>query len=282
MIIVRIWEGLGNQLFQYAYAKALEQRTGKKVLLDIQRIFKEKLEHTSIERPYALDKFNITLSECKDIEKRYFFLQRKNKLQENLFYLSLENIIVPGFYQEYDTEYKEWLYDIRGDWYLMGWFQQERYFKEFRDILLQEFSLKQDIKITKRFEEILETQETVSIHIRRSDFKKYNNVLPYSYYLQAISFITNMLNAPYYCVFSDDIEWVKENMDLGDNVYFVSDVEKLKDYEELIMMSKCKNNIIANSTFSWWGAWLNQNKEKIVICPDMNNVDIMPSEWIRI
>lgn len=292
MIIVRIWEGLGNQLFQYAYARALQLRNGEKVCLDRNRIYKEVLEAKGLNRPYSLDKFNIKLPVADGIDQYYFFLEKKNIFQAALYELSQRNILVPEFYKEKDISYKKNLKTVKGNKYLMGWFQNEKYFYDYRSLLLRELTPKKKIKISKRLREVLEERETVSVHIRRTDFKKANNTLPVAYYARAKQYIESKISEPYYIVFSDDITWAKNNLNFDKNVIYISDSgkEKLEDYEELLLMSKCDHNIIANSTFSWWGAWLNNNSEKIVIgpriwfnsCEKASQYNIMPKEWVKI
>ena len=93
--------------------------------------------------------------------------------------------------------------------------------------------------------------------------------------------MNNKIKDPFYIVFSDDIEWTKQNLDFGKNVIFISEY-KYEDYEELILMSKCNYNIIANSTFSYWGAWLNPNPNKIVIAPANWMSSVLPNEWLLI
>lgn len=289
MIIVRIWEGLGNQLFQYAYARALQLRTGEKVYLDINRTFRIPLEGKRVYRPYSLDKFRIRLPVSDDVEKKYFFLEQKNGIQKCLFDMSKARIVVPGFYQEKNILYKEQLRYIHGNIYLMGWFQNEKYFGEYRQVLLQDLRPWQKIKVSSFLHNALEKENTVSVHIRRTDLLKAKKELPILYYEKAKSYVEKYISRPQYMVFSDDPEWVREHIDFGTSAFFVSE-EGLMDYEELLVMSRCRHNIIANSTFSWWGAWLNQNEKKMVIGPPVWAIhgredtakDVMPSEWIRI
>ena len=108
------------------------------------------------------------------------------------------------------------------------------------------------------------------------------------YYNKAINFISQKIKEPVFFVITDDTEWVKNNINIPYTVYYLSD-KKLPDYEEIILMSKCKHNIIANSSFGWWGAWLNLNKEKTIIAPKkwfntdyINTKDLIPKDWIII
>jgi hypothetical protein len=277
-------------MFQYAYARALQLRTGQKVYLDINRIYKEQLETKGTPRLYTLDKFNINLPIAEGLEKKYFFIKQDNIIETILNEFSQKSILVPRFYKENTSFYKENLKWVRGNQYLMGWFQDEKYFAEYRSVLLRDFTPKDRIKISRRLKKILNEEETVSVHVRRTDYKKIKNALPIKYYKNALKYIDSCVQNPIYIVFTDEIEWVKENIDFGKNVIYISEEEKLQDYEELLIMSKCRHNIIANSTFSWWGAWLNRNDGKIVIGPkvwfnggeDVMKCNIMPKEWIRI
>lgn len=288
MIVVRIWEGLGNQLFQYAYARALQLRTRRKVYINYDRCYQKELEGHRICRKYGLCNFNIKMEAYDSTSKIFFFLRNRNFIEKIVFYLSQREHALVHFYKETTVDYKEELKIIRGNYYMMGWFQNEKYFKEYRKQLLKELSPKRRIKISHHLKEILTNENTVSVHIRRGDYRTLNNVLPITYYNHAIDLIEKKLDNPYYVVFTDDIEWTRNNILLPEKCYYVSD-EKLQDYEELWVMTRCKHNIIANSTFSWWGAWLNSNEDKIVIGPEKwffygNNkiFNIMPNEWLRI
>lgn len=288
MIVVRIWEGLGNQLFQYAYARALQLRTGEKVYIDNRRCFSKELEGHRIRRQYELDNFNIKILPLNNVEKIFPFLENRTYIQKIIYFISQKKIAYIHFYREESVEYKEDLKWLRGNRYIMGWFQNEKYFNDFKTIILRDISPKKKIKLSRKIKKIIDEENTVSIHVRRGDFKSNNNILPIEYYVKAIQIMQNSINNPYYIIFTDDVEWVKKNLTIVEKYMFISN-EHLKDYEELLVMSKCKNNIIANSTFSWWGAWLNQNEKKIVIGPEKwflcgknRMINIMPDDWIKV
>ena len=280
MIYVRIWEGLGNQLFQYAYARAVQLRNNEDVRLCAlhgrgKRTF----------RQYELDKLAITLSRDKTFERIAEYVDSHQKVRELVEMISgLSG--VNGYIEEQDVQYKEELKFLKGNYYVSGWLQNEKYFKEYEDIIRKEIRPKKKIKISKELKYILDNKETVSVHIRRGDFKKYNNLLSMDYYKKALDLIETQVENAYYVVFSDNLDWVKKCMQFDKDVYFVNEDKKLEDYEELFVMSKCKHNIVANSTFSWWGAWLNTNINKIVIGPEhwfaRSKLNIMPESWIKI
>jgi len=268
---IQIKGGLGNQLFQYAYGRNLEL-SGKKIIFDISFYNRGKAK-IDTPRDFKLNSFNI--------ETKAQFLNNKHSLLENL----IEKILVK--------------IKLKRD----GFFQSEKYFLDIRNILLKEFTLKSPLstKSQQVLQLIQTTPNSISIHIRRGDYvqdKKTNafhGTCSPKYYKNALEFISskitkqnsNLLDIRLF-IFSDDINWVKENMLFPYPTTYVSSPE-IPDYEELILMSKCQHNIIANSSFSWWGAWLNQNPNKIVIAPrrwvlkcEKDFKDIVPESWYRV
>ena len=181
--------------------------------------------------------------------------------------------------------------EIEGDNAILdGFFQSEKYFKNNEKEIRELFKPTKEIteKIESKYGDILKNNETTSIHVRRGDYVRNQNhhpVLKMGYYNEAIKLTKNKTDK--YLVFSDDILACKE-MFKGDDFIFI---ENEKDYLELYLMSMCNNNIIANSSFSWWGAWLNQNENKTVIGPkkwfginysNMKSDDIIPNDWVKI
>lgn len=285
MITVRIWGGLGNQMFQYAYARALKERTSQDVMIDKKGIFKRQLEIGRI-RSCAIENFRITLPEVDNAEERYAFLRRGNAVERVVYELSIRGLIHPWYYLETDEGFNGKLYDLTEDSYLQGWFQNERYFFDQKRIICDEFQLVHEPDIGEEMTDILNAEETVSVHIRRGDYKSIDCALPPGYQNQAISVMKKKFGDPLFLFFSDDVGWVKKHIDLPKRYMFVSD-GIYRDYEEQWLMSRCKHNIIANSTFSWWGAWLNANPDKLVIAPKSwmrlrEPLSIVPSEWVVI
>ncbi len=282
MITVRIWGGMGNQMFQYAYARALKERTGQEVYIDHPGVFRNRLEKGRL-RDYALGCFSVSLPRLIDPEKKYAFLKRSNSYERLKYELSSRRLIHPYYYEETNEGFNPDMYCIKEDAYLHGFFQNERYFSEYRDIILKEFTLVRDFEPDNDIKELLDTRETVSVHIRRGDYKSIDYTLPPAYQNNAIRKMSEMLKDPYFLFFSDDIGWVKENIELPAKYLMVSS-GKYTDYEEMNIMSSSGHNIIANSTFSWWGAWLNKNPDKIVIAPRKwmrlkDPLSILPDSW---
>jgi hypothetical protein len=180
---------------------------------------------------------------------------------------------------------------ITGDCYIDGFFQSEKYFYKEKSIIEKNFSISPEWEnfIKTKYKDILE-YKTTSVHVRRGDYVKsslYHRVLDLNYYVESIKFLEN--NTDLFIVFSDDINWCKENF-TNSNIVFV---ENEKDYIELSLMQYCNNNIISNSSFSWWGAFLNKNDSKIVISPSskswfgplnshLETKDLIPENWIQI
>jgi Glycosyl transferase family 11. len=286
MIIVRIWEGLGNQLFQYAYARALKEK-GFDVRLDVKKCFDDKFRKFRNDdlRQNSIHNFNITLPEINVEEYGKYNYVKRDNIVDKLIFNSAEHGLWPyKFYEEIEPYYCEKLENIKGNCYIKGWFQSERYFIRIRNLLLKELTPKKKIQISKELRDELEYKESVSLHVRRGDFVKSSYALNAAYYRKASEEIKKRYKNPRFLIFSDDLNWVRKNLDIGTNCIYVNEDRKLQDYEELLMISRCKSNIISNSTFGWWGAWLNNNPEKIVIAPRnyWKSEKIVPSSWLTI
>lgn len=285
MVIVKILGGLGNQMFQYAYAKSLEQN-GYSVKIDISG-FKDYVSHK-----YGLDKYNIDLQISEKHENDTFY-------KNTLFCKILRKIGVDfsSSIKEKDLRFDNKLLNIKDNSYIEGYFQSEKYFKNIKEIILDQFIINQQISIyTKEIEkQIRNSKNSCSIHVRRGDFINNTNITIHGmcdieYYKRAMKFLEQKERDINYFIFSCDIDWVKDNL-IVKNAIYIETKEKRLPHEDIYLMSLCKNNIIANSTFSWWGAWLNQNQNKIVIAPKIwfadkklqeQSKDIVCQEWIKI
>jgi hypothetical protein len=242
MKTIRIMGGLGNQLFQYAYGRNLEL-TGEEVVFDTS-FYNGSKAKTDTARNFKLSNYNIkTTAEFSN--KNHPLLNIYGKIKRRI---GLKN-------EEF--------------------FQNEKYFTDYKDSILKEFTLKNPLSVVSQtwLEKINSAENPISLHIRRGDYisdnktNSFHGVCDLKYYKKALEEITKKLGPSINIfVFSDDISWAKENLKFPFPTNFVSDPE-IPDYEEMYLMSLCKHNIIANSTFSWWGAWLNQNPNKMVVAP---------------
>jgi len=297
MVIVKLKGGLGNQMFQYAFARSIAVSNNHSLILDTITGF----ESDPYKRQYRLNYFNINekIASEKDLQRVRLFRQN------NVFgkALRLVDRLMPlskRFYIEDNSKNMNNKLVIRGDIYLDGYWQSYKYFSPICNLLREEFSLKSNyIKINNTIRSKIYNEESVAIHFRKKDSYcvgenvgiPVNNIyknIDLDYYLKAIKLMNSRIFKPRYFVFTDDEKWVKENFLIEDSFEVVSGFE---DYEDMLFMSLCKHQIIANSTFSWWGAWLNHSKNKIVISPkewfntsppNINLEDLLPEEWIKI
>lgn len=269
VIIIEIWEGLGNQLFQYSYARLLKAK-GLDVRLDFNKTYDDFFEKykLNVSRQNRIQNLNITLPEI-DVRayKKYAYIERNNIWNRIVFFLAEHGLWKYKFYEEPLSLPVEKYPCFRGNYYIKAWFQNEKYLRKIRGILLKELTPKKKIRISHEVRRALEYEETVSLHIRRGDYVGSVKMLPIVYFKKAAALMKEKYQKPLFLIFSEDIEWVKKNLDIGSHCLYINEDGKLQDYEELFIMSRCKSNIISNSTFSWWGAWLNRNPEKIVIAP---------------
>jgi len=270
MIIVNLTGGLGNQMFQYAFGKAIAVKHKTNLKLH----FTNALFNT--QRSYELDVFNISaaMASAEDIRKLGIvqnrvvnrllcLLDERYKIQFN------KHIVTQRYPYGYDPSYLS----VKNNSYIQGYWADERYFKEIENIIRREFTPKE--KLDERNQKVLmqiQSSTSVSVHVRRGDYvtNKTNafKFIGLDYYVKAIRKIKSLVSDPEFFVFSDDISWCKNNLlQLLNKVYFVDYNKEKESYKDIVLMGACKHNIIANSTFSWWGGWLNQNKNKICIKP---------------
>ncbi|SHG24213.1 alpha-1,2-fucosyltransferase [Dysgonomonas macrotermitis] len=269
MITVILSGGLGNQMFQYAASRALSLK--KQTGLSIDTFLLRKKTKTTI-RSFGLDVFDIKTEEkgslkTKIITKGFSFY---NKYNLNRFIFKVFNVFRDQKTIIYDNRFEK----ISKNSTLFGYFQNEKYFKAFSDVLRNdfEFIVPIDEKNSKIIEEMA-SKESISVHIRRGDYLNPNvnlALLDISYYQKAIAYIAEKRENPHFYIFSDDMNWVKGNLELQNiNHTFIDWNEGEDSFRDMQLMSLCSHNIIANSSFSWWGAWLNKNRDKIVIAPSI-------------
>jgi hypothetical protein len=259
MIVSKLKGGLANQMFQWAYAKRLSLKYNKDLYIDTS-FYQNQIDCT--QREFSLKKFP--------------------KLKFDFFDCGMD---ISYFQKITDSDLHNDI-DSKKNYFLDGWFASEKYFDEYKDCILESFSYTDEFveKLkNSQYKNVLYDNVT-SLHVRRTDYvnSNYHNVLTEEYYKKSIEIISNY---DYLFVFSDDIDWCKENFSFKNIVF----VEEFDDIEDLWLMSLCNNNIIANSTFSWWASYLNKNPNKKIISPinwfNINNhrvFDIIPDSWIKI
>lgn len=293
MIIVRLMGGLGNQMFQYAAARALADRHGTCLKIDLSYF---QAGHRGIApREYALERFNIAATGATAAEIRRFtgrsgipaldsllrFGRKRGWLKNSRHLVSEDQ---PGL------DFSR----VPDDVYLDGYWQSESYFKGIEAALASELTVKEALTgADQALAGQMAATVSVSLHIRRGDYvnipsiNRIYGVCGLDYYSRAVAEVAARVERPHFFVFSDDCGWARENLKLDHPVTFVEHNGSEKSYRDLQLMSLCRHNIIANSSFSWWGAWLNRNAAKIVIAPirwfsdeRLDVRQIVPSRWI--
>lgn len=294
MNYIALTGGLGNQMFIYAFKVSMSSQN-KTVLFHPYRKYSPQYGHAGyqLEDIFNIEKESIPTRIIILLLHIYWhcirFLGRKNKAKL-LKLIGIKEICVPDNFVYYegiiDKKYNNTLF--RGTW------QSEKYFHSSATKVREAFSFNKGLlnDMTESFlHDITKMGTTISIHIRRNDYlsSKYvsgfGNICTPDYYSNAIRHINNLVAKPNYIVFSDDIQWCKDNIDLC-NAIFVDWNHGKESWQDMFLMSNCTHNIIANSSFSWWGAWLNSNNDKIVIAPKIwwNGIDddVVPENWIRL
>lgn len=274
-VVVRIFGGLGNQLFIYATAKALSLRNKTSLELEVRTGF----VRDNYKRSYKLNYFNINDKKCSYFSSILFISRKRFISLSNLF---LKNVL---FLNEINpSKFQNELLTINLDknTFLQGYWQSPLYFKDFENEIKSDLKINliisnHNISILNEIRKV----ESVSIHVRRID---YPNPLKLEYYINAINLISKKLENPAFYIFSDDIDWCKENFDYLKVKYFVENNSQ-NEIEDFYLMTICNHFIIANSSFSWWGAWLSDHKNKIVIAPLNPGIGcegFYPKNWITI
>lgn len=289
-IVIRYMGGLGNQMFQYAFRCNFEKKN-KSVKDDI-FFYKNNPNAMPFELKNSFPKILLEEAQEKDIDN--FYIQKKNRS----YIQKIKNKLFP-YTRIFQNEKKELFYDPQilkvQSAYITGYWQNYRYVQNVKEILYERFEFPriENEKIV-RLIECISNENSVSLHIRAGDYllpenvEIFGNICTLQYYKDAIQKITEKIKTPMFFVFSNDINWCKQNIPL-ENVIWMDEISlpEHEDWVEMYLMSCCKHNIIANSSFSWWAAWLNKNPKKIVVAPKqwLKNVEkeeMCPKEWIRI
>jgi hypothetical protein len=292
MILVRVTGGLGNQMFQYAFGRVLQLKY--KTALKVNPIWfndKERKKHETLQL-HLFPNTDVTNAS----EKEVFFYKRKTLLGSKLL-LNLKwrwsrysMFIEPAFNFQPNV-----ITTSTKNCSLEGYWQSEKYFKHIRQTLLNDFEFPPLNDKNREIEQIIRNNNSISIHLRRGDFiadplnNKNHGFIGLKYYAEAVGQFSKEQEAPLYFIFSDDINWVREHLKLSQDTLYIDWNKNEEAINDMHLMSLCQHNIIANSSFSWWAAWLNQNPNKIVIAPkkwfnerDWNTSDLIPDAWEKL
>lgn len=288
MIEITLKGGLGNQLFQYALGRHLALIHNTTLELDVTNLARDPL------RSYRLDSFNLP--------EKISIKGPPQANQNNIFSpffakfftanRSREKFILNEKYFDFDPEILKCRDNIKLD----GYWQSEKYFKGIEDIIKADLTLR--LPLPNNLCEIkqkIQNTNSVSIHVRRGDYvsnpttNAYHGVCSIEWYQDAVANILESITEPHFFVFSDDYEWAKSNIKLNAPTTYIEPSTNGNEAFDLILMSCCRHNIIANSSFSWWAAWLNRNSSKKVIAPkkwflgaEHETNDLIPDVWARL
>lgn len=259
MIVVKIMGGLGNQLFQYALGRHLAIKNNTELKLDIS--FYEKNKSREFKLCYLNTKYSLANTSEIPVLKRN---RKLNKIQKTYYSLIDKKLKICN---EVNFSFDKKLLELTDNYYLFGYWQSEKYFKEISSHLVKELSLKNPLTIDSNlFFDDINNANSVAVHVRRCDYKNHErlSLLNKDYYQKAFSLILEKVEQPKFFIFSDDIAWCKENFKFEFPLHYVDTSNDLIDFE---LMKICKHHIIANSTYSWWATYLSKSKNSITIAP---------------
>ncbi|MFA6013856.1 MAG: alpha-1,2-fucosyltransferase [Gallionellaceae bacterium] len=292
MIISYILGGIGNQMFQYAAGRALALQIDQPFAVDLASFSNYSLHHGfELNRVFNL---NVAVAEQSDVQAMLGW--RAHPLAIKVLRRAVFSTLC-GSKLVIEPHFNFWpgLLEKTDECYLFGYWQSERYFKAIESTLRKDFTFR--TPLTGRNAELaieIARGQTVSLHVRRGDYVsdaktgKVMDVCSLDYYHAAINYIAARVSQPVFYIFSDDIAWVKQNLQLNSPAVYIEHNRQAESYRDMQLMSLCQHQIIANSSFSWWGAWLNSNAEKIVIAPKHwfvngnSTEDLIPRAWVRL
>lgn len=293
MILVRYWGGLGNQMFQYAAARALSEKNNTEIIMDLDLITSKDPNNSVFKFHFELHAFKIKNIIASSHKKKMFLPPTKNVF-ERMYYKFLR-ILNPKTYYRQGDKFTEEFWDVKDNTCIEGRFQSEKYFKPYEDIIRKEFEFNIEIPdYVKELEQNIKGTNAVGLQVRRGIIKTpyYYNIMGAmepTYYHKGLEIISKTQKDIKIFVISDDIEWCKKNLEFDyPTTFLTNDIASNNHHVQLYLLSCCKHFVIPNSTYAWWGAWLSNYKNKIVVAPekwylnDWDYKDIVPESWVKI
>ena len=282
MNVIRMWGGLGNQLFIYALYEKF-RIIGKETYIYLDK--DSYLSHTNKNIIYQLPLLNLSPMEYDKSEKLHKYLT-----SQNLFVRLKRKFDGKQYFEKEHGLFERTVFDLDNK-IITGYFQTEKYFDDISDTIRNKICFfEADKGKVLELAQKIKNENAISIHVRLTDYQQFNNlyggICNKRYYQNAVEYIKNNISNPVFYIFSDDLQ--QALLMLKDYNCVPVDINRgEKSYLDMYLMSQCKHHIIANSSFSWWGAWLNSNPEKMVIAPSRwvntdNTPDICPNSWIRL
>lgn len=324
MLAVRLSDGLGNQMFQYAFGKALSERNSEPVKYDISWFDNRDL-FGGTERTLTLDQWDTSIEYATESDIRSIFAGLPNSainriIKYGYWFERIPNgIELAADYFNYYREIRDFpsgdkmswphrrisykpILDIEGDGYFDGYWGSVEYLNNIEDTIRDDFSIPDGFEgLDAEIADEIVDSTAISIHVRRGDklsqgpkSDPLGNALPVEYYNRAVNHIKKGIDSnPHYFVFSNDPNWAKNNINITNPTTYVTHNDGSTDYIDLALMSNCDHHIIANSSFSWWAAWLNPSSQKIVVAPrpwtrfgyptgSLDRWEFLPADWTTI
>lgn len=284
-VVVRLMGGLGNQMFQYAAGRTLAARLGVTLVLDIADC------QADPRRRYELDRLQ-TVCRIADFDIRGCFSKRAGLLSRVA--KRILSRLDPRVYREPGFSYDPGVRMLAAPVYLDGYWQSEKYFSDIADTLRREFTPAEPLsEANAALARRIGAENAVSLHVRRGDYVSdpttaaFHGLCSLDYYRRAVDHVSRAVADPHFYLFSDDPDWVRKNLSLG-HPCTVVDGNPDNGVADMALMRTCSHHIIANSSFSWWGAWLGQNPGKIVVAPGhwfkepRDTRDLIPEQWVTL
>jgi hypothetical protein len=293
MIIAQLHGGLGNQMFQYAAAKSLSRMVSTSLRVDVSDYMLSP-GHNGFE---LNDVFKCDLRICTQEEIRSLLgwrglpcVKKRLKMKKYAMLRGKSFVVEPHFH------FWKNFFDSKDQIYMCGFWQSEKYFSHIAEEIRNDFEFKEELSmINYEIANSMENSKSVSIHIRRGDYisNRYNYLFhgtcSLEYYNKAIQYIADNVEDPFFYIFSDDMAWVRTALRVRFPCLYVDHNPGGQSHNDMRLMSLCRHHITANSSFSWWGAWLGRNGRKIVVAPErwfrdesMRTDDLCPASWTRL
>lgn len=290
MIILHLSGGLGNQMFQYAFGRATAMRLGVELALDLSDPTLQIHNGFELGKVFGIQAKVATESDMRAVLgwKRPEITRKIIKKTGLRYFLSRHWIEEPHFH--FSSE----MLHVPDKTYVCGYWQSEKYFEGIAECIRGEFRFREDPseRNSKLMQEIMDGKDSaISLHVRRGDYvhsravSQIHGHCSTEYYHTAIKYLADRISNPCFYIFSDDADWVRNHLEIPFQHKFVTHNRGDSSYEDMRLMSVCQHHIIANSSFSWWGAWLNPSRDKIVVAPEKwfvieNNIDdLFPVGW---
>jgi hypothetical protein len=289
MVVTQLLGGLGNQLFQYAVGRALAHANGVRLKLDVSAFGTYRL------RPYALKPFKIEADVLTPAEARALGVGRPAGAARTVWHRLTGRPRIPVV-AEASFEFDPAVLHARPPCYLKGYWQSPRYFQHMAELIRSELAVAGPLSDRNRaLTEQIRSTVAVSVHVRRGDYvsdsqtNRYHGSCEPDYYREAERLLRARVGDMQLYVFSDDPQWARDNLSFSSPAVIVSHNGPERPEEDLRLMTLCRHHIIANSTFSWWGAWLCPQADKLVVAPKQwfraaahRTGDLLPSDWITL